>query len=134
MNLYIDTTKSKIKVVLIGSNYGIAKKTSWQSSRNDSLKLLRNIDKLLIRSGVKSSDLKTIFVNRGLGPYTTLRVGVSIANALAYSLNIPIFSASSIDEVLKLLESKKTTLSGFENPVTPKYMQPVHITKRKARR
>lgn len=52
--------------------------------------VLPMIDKLLKKHQLKSTDLTALEVHTGPGSFTGLRVGISIANALAYSLKIPV--------------------------------------------
>lgn len=52
--------------------------------------LLPMIDKLLKKSKVDYKNLTGIEVSTGPGSFTGLRVGVSVANALGYSLGIPV--------------------------------------------
>jgi tRNA threonylcarbamoyladenosine biosynthesis protein TsaB len=51
---------------------------------------LPTIDKLLHRNLIKIEDIEKIEVNKGLGSFTGLRVGIAIANALSFLLKIPI--------------------------------------------
>ncbi|QQG41009.1 MAG: tRNA (adenosine(37)-N6)-threonylcarbamoyltransferase complex dimerization subunit type 1 TsaB [Candidatus Levyibacteriota bacterium] len=48
------------------------------------------IDKLLDKHQLKPTDISSIEVNVGPGSFTGLRVGMVIANALAYSLKISV--------------------------------------------
>lgn len=48
------------------------------------------VEKLLKKNNLKPSDINEIEVNTGPGSFTGIRVGISIANALAYALNIPL--------------------------------------------
>lgn len=48
------------------------------------------IEQLLKEHKLKLSDINAINVNTGPGSFTGLRVGISIANALSYALNIPV--------------------------------------------
>lgn len=48
------------------------------------------IKKLLKEGGYKLQDVKEIKVNTGPGSFVGLRVGVTIANTLAFLLNIPV--------------------------------------------
>lgn len=48
------------------------------------------LEKLLKKHKRELSDITDIEVNEGPGSFTGLRVGVSIANALAYTLKIPV--------------------------------------------
>ena len=52
--------------------------------------LLELIEEILTEANLTFSDLDQIFVAKGPGSYTGLRVGVAVANALGYSLGIPV--------------------------------------------
>lgn len=52
--------------------------------------LLGLIDKVLRNGRVSKEELKEIEVNKGPGSFTGLKVGVSVANALGFSLGIPV--------------------------------------------
>jgi tRNA threonylcarbamoyladenosine biosynthesis protein TsaB len=54
--------------------------------------LLPLIDRILDKNNFEYKDLSEIEVKTGPGSFTGIRVGVSIANALGYSLNIPVNS------------------------------------------
>lgn len=55
------------------------------------------IDELLKECGLKPSDLTQIAVAKGPGSYTGVRIGVTIAKTLAWSLNIPVKTVSSLE-------------------------------------
>ncbi|MEX2013232.1 MAG: tRNA (adenosine(37)-N6)-threonylcarbamoyltransferase complex dimerization subunit type 1 TsaB, partial [Candidatus Levyibacteriota bacterium] len=48
------------------------------------------IEKILKEKNITLRDLNSIEVNTGPGSFTGIRVGISIANALAFILNIPV--------------------------------------------
>lgn len=48
------------------------------------------IIKLLKKYRIKLSDISGIKVNKGPGSYTGIRVGLAVANALGYALNIKV--------------------------------------------
>lgn len=52
--------------------------------------LLTLIKKILKKNKLEYKDLKGIEVEVGPGSYTGLKVGVAVANALGYSLRIPV--------------------------------------------
>lgn len=88
MQLYINTTEQdKINLELRQNGKVMAKK-SVKCVFRQSEKLLKTIDALLIKSGVKLKDLDSIMVKNTGGSFTNLRIGVLTANALAYALNI----------------------------------------------
>jgi len=89
---------------------------------SQSEELLRTIDELLIKNKINKSDLAKIYVNSGPGSYTGIRVGVSTANFLAFSLNIPVSDVQGC---------YKGSADQFDTPVSPKYLKPPFITSKK---
>lgn len=107
---------------------------TWTSHRNQSKELLPKIDKLLRKHKVQSEQLKWVVVNLGPGSFTGLRVGISVANAFGYGLNIPVIgkkslSGSARERVGKLLQLK--TNAKLFKQVLPHYGRPPRITKPK---
>ena len=70
---------------------------AWESVRNHSVELLPNIDRLLAEAGRSKGDVDAIFVDLGPGGYAALRVGVSIAKALAHGLDVPIVGIGRLE-------------------------------------
>lgn len=91
MILYINT-KDQQKVEVSLKKEGKIVKTLSKSREYGSQLLLPLIEKILKQEKIKYRDLKEIEVETGSGSFTGLRVGVSVANALGYSLNIPVNS------------------------------------------
>lgn len=60
-------------------------------------RLLPMVDWLLRAAGMKRNDLEGIAVSRGPGSFTSLRVGISTAKGMAFSLGIPIVGVSSLE-------------------------------------
>ena len=81
---------------------------NWQWQKDTGGEVLERIGKLLIKHNLKISGLEAIAVNQGPGSYTGLRVGITIANTLAWSLKIPVFGYSSqdIENVIKQIAEK----------------------------
>ena len=48
------------------------------------------VEKVLKGKGLTLKDIDSIEVNTGPGSFTGIRVGMSIANALSFSLKIPV--------------------------------------------
>lgn len=88
MILAINTGSDKNSIALYSPL--VSDEVVWESYHRQSQELLAKIDKLLKSKKIKLSDLKAIAVFEGPGSYTGLRVGISVANSLAWSLNIPI--------------------------------------------
>lgn len=103
MILVIDTTDKECMVGLgEGSKLDI---TKWRWEKDTGGEVLDNIQKLLKKrpprlgeTGQKKlENIETIFVNQGPGSYTGTRVGITIANTLGWSLNIPVKGYSGKD-------------------------------------
>lgn len=89
MTLYINTVdKSQISVSLKKDGEVI----DVVSDQNEygSQVLLPIIEKILKKNKLEFKDLTGIEVETGPGSYTGLKVGVSVANALGFSLGIPV--------------------------------------------
>lgn len=89
MRLLIIDTSNKDKVeVTLETEDGEFKKELNQTLGSQAL--LGLITKVLREKNFRLEDLEEIKVNKGPGSFTGLRVGVSVANALGYSLKIPV--------------------------------------------
>ncbi|MBU0998679.1 tRNA (adenosine(37)-N6)-threonylcarbamoyltransferase complex dimerization subunit type 1 TsaB [Patescibacteria group bacterium] len=85
MKLYIDTSqREEVTVSLDGEVF----KTN--SKKEKSQRLLPFIDETLKKKKLSLKDLTEIEVNIGPGSFTGLKVGVSVAQALGWALNIPV--------------------------------------------
>lgn len=119
MILIIDTTKKECQVTLREGDKTTEIKWLWQKDTGG--EALENITKLLGKVGKKLEDIKAILVNIGPGSFTGTRVGVTIGNTLAWSLNIPVFSYQSDQKEKMLKEISKSKISGFSKIVLPSY-------------
>ena len=94
--LLIDTADNKkIKIGL-----KIDKKVFYLNSNPTALKsqvVLILIDKLLRKHGLQIADVTQIEGHLGPGSFTGVRVGASVANALGFSLKIPVNSKKGGD-------------------------------------
>lgn len=89
MQLAIDSASDEPGIALAVD--GVAALTlTWQTQQNHSVELLPNIERLLEEAGRKKSDVDAVFVDIGPGGYAALRVGVSVAKAMAHGLGVPI--------------------------------------------
>ena len=70
---------------------------TWRCGRNHSTQLLPQLSHLLNQTGLSLQSASCIIVARGPGSYNGLRVGVSTAKGLAFSLGIPIIGISTLE-------------------------------------
>ena len=85
MRLKIDTSDNRRTVVGLDESKLI--KAYELPSQQD---VLGTIDELLRREKKSLKDITEIEVNLGPGAFTSLRVGISVANALGWALKIPV--------------------------------------------
>lgn len=89
MRLTIDTTDmQKTTIRLLEGEKGLV--SLEKANSFGSQVTLPMIEEALHKVGKNLKDLKSIVVNEGPGSYTGTRVGVAIANALSYLLQIPV--------------------------------------------
>lgn len=90
MILKIDTTiASEVTVELFDKNSG-KKDSLVQKQQLGSQVLLPLVIKILKNNRATFRDLTGVEVNAGPGSFTGTRVGVSVANALGFALDIPV--------------------------------------------
>lgn len=130
MYLYLNTTeRDSFRVALVDK--GVVKKDKTISSaRAHSEKLLKTINQLLVQTKKSVKDIAGIAVVQGPGSFTSLRVGITTANALGFALDIPVVGVSPETEPAKVARffNKKTA----KRIVLPKYGSAPHITSPKS--
>lgn len=89
MILYINTKDQHIITVSLKKKGKVIRSLSEQNKHGSQVLLLM-ISKLLDLEKMTFDALEGIEVEKGPGSFTGLRVGVSVANALGFSLGIPV--------------------------------------------
>jgi tRNA threonylcarbamoyladenosine biosynthesis protein TsaB len=102
---------------------------TWQAHRELAETLHQKLDVLLKTQHKGWHDIQGIVAYQGPGSFTGLRIGLSVANALADSLKVPIVAAQTDDWVANGLQRLQ---NGEDDSVAlPEYGAPVHITQQK---
>ena len=96
MQLAIDTSTDTASLALVQDNKLLAELT-WRCGQKHSTQLLPNLAHLLDRVNLSFQEVDCIIVARGPGSYNGLRVGISTAKALAFSLDIPLIGISTLE-------------------------------------
>lgn len=126
--LAMRTDKPESELYLLETDRVVAE-LKWQAHRKLAETLHRKIDELLTAQNKTLSDVDALVIYQGPGSFTGLRIGMSVANALQYSLGVPI--AASNGEAW-LAEAVTKIQSGTSDPVAlPKYGTAPHITQPK---
>ena len=101
----------------------------WHAHRELAETLHAKIKALLENNKLTLKQLEGIAVYKGPGSFTGLRIGATVANALADSLHIPIVSATGEDWAKACCASLAAGKN--ERAVQPKYGADPHITQQK---
>lgn len=105
MNLYIDSTNNLKTIIKLGEHELVK---IYDSPREQNV--LAVVDEALKKHNLPLKDISSITVNPGPGSFTGTRVGVAIANSLAFGLNLKV--------------------NGQNPPIEPSYDRPPNITTR----
>jgi tRNA threonylcarbamoyladenosine biosynthesis protein TsaB len=102
---------------------------TWEAHLKLAETLNEQIEKILNKSSISYNDLDGITIYKGPGSFTGLRIGMSVANALAYAQNIPVIAATGAD----WLEKSIKDLQSGKNDKTalPEYGSPAHTTQQR---
>jgi tRNA threonylcarbamoyladenosine biosynthesis protein TsaB len=92
--LTIRTDKEEAELGIYHDNTQIADHV-WQAHRQLAETIHKEIVALLNGQHKALADIQAIIVYKGPGSFTGLRIGMSVANALADSLDIPVVSTTS---------------------------------------
>ena len=91
MILAFDTATSLATSALVDDGETLAERRSIPG------RVLEDIDALLRQGGAKATMLDGVVVGTGPGSFTSLRMGLSAARALALALEIPVAGVSTLD-------------------------------------
>lgn len=93
--LFIDTHSNNVLVILFKDGKIIAKENVLSSNKHSEITM--PIIEKIINSNLQSvNDLSEIIVVNGPGSFTGVRLAVTIAKTMAYTLNIPIKTIDSL--------------------------------------
>lgn len=102
---------------------------TWQAHRELAVTLVSTIHKFLEQQHTSTKELTGLIVFSGAGSFTGLRIGATVANALAYANEIPITAGVGEDWITDGLAKLKSTKP--EEYVIPTYDREPNITKPK---
>jgi len=96
VELSIDTSTRYASVGLSVEGQSVTE-LAWRSDRNHSVELVPAIREVMSRRAVEMADLDAVFVARGPGGFSALRVGMSTAKAMADALDAALVSVPTLD-------------------------------------
>ncbi|MGX9293049.1 tRNA (adenosine(37)-N6)-threonylcarbamoyltransferase complex dimerization subunit type 1 TsaB [Bacillus sp. A015] len=94
--LAIDTSNHTLGIALV-RDFAVIGESITYLKKNHSVRAMPTVEALMKECGVAPSELSKIVVAKGPGSYTGVRIGVTIAKTLAWTLSIPISAVSSLE-------------------------------------
>ncbi|MDF1510002.1 MULTISPECIES: tRNA (adenosine(37)-N6)-threonylcarbamoyltransferase complex dimerization subunit type 1 TsaB [Bacillaceae] len=94
--LAIDTSNYALGIAVIDEEKVIGEYIT-NVKKNHSIRVMPSIETLLRDCDLTAKDINKIVVAQGPGSYTGVRIGVTIAKTLAWTLNIPLVGVSSLE-------------------------------------
>ena len=96
MLVAIDTS-TDIAALALAQDGKVLAEISWRCGRNHSVELLPRLTRLLDEAKLSLRDTSCVIVAKGPGSFNGLRVGLSTAKGLAFSLSVPIIGIGSLE-------------------------------------
>ena len=94
--LFLDTSNKYLYIALFDGEKELVK-VLMEGNNNHSETLVDKLKETLASIMLKAQDLDEIYVGKGPGSYTGVRVSVTVAKVMAYTLNKPLYAFSSLD-------------------------------------
>ncbi|GAA4073514.1 tRNA (adenosine(37)-N6)-threonylcarbamoyltransferase complex dimerization subunit type 1 TsaB [Amphibacillus indicireducens] len=110
--LAIDTSSEILAIALAQEGKVIAEYSSLSKNKH-SKRLMPAVVQLLKSVDIKPKDLKKIVVAKGPGSYTGVRIGLSTAKTLAWTLKIPVVGLSSLEALTLQAQGRNTLICPF---------------------
>lgn len=102
--LFIDTCTSNL-ILAVCKDKQVIKKIVQKNDTNLSTNFTSFVDNLLKDCHISVNDINKIFVSVGPGSFTGIRVGLTFAKILAWSLRVPIIPVSSLEVLASSCDS-----------------------------
>lgn len=125
--LLLNSSEKDCQITIFASEK--LKNITWSADRKLAKDLLSNINNLLLENKLTLNDLTGLAIYKGPGSYTGLRIGITVMNTLASSLEIPIIGSEGDDWQENAL--KRLSNNEDDQLVLPEYGALPHITRPK---
>lgn len=103
--LFIDTATSNLIISIIKDMEMIY--CFNEEVKESSSKIMAVVDEAFNKTNIKPTDIDKIFVVNGPGSFTGIRVGLTLAKVMAWSLNIPLIPLSKLELLATISNSNK---------------------------
>lgn len=97
MILAIDTSTDTASIALYKRGDGLLGEETWRSGKRQTVQLLPSIQRMMSLLDVAAKDLQGVAVAIGPGSFSGVRIALSTAKSLAYSLDVPLWGVPTLD-------------------------------------
>jgi len=111
LNLETATTNCSVSIARNGKLLALKEHNTPNYSHSEQLHIF--IQEVVKEAQLQLSDIAAIAVSKGPGSYTGLRIGVSAAKGLCFSLDVPLISISTLESMAH--QVKAMTMNSMES-------------------
>lgn len=126
MLLGVKTDNPVAELYLYNEQGVLVASETWQADRALAHGLLERLEQFLQKHEANFTTLKGLFIFRGPGSFTGLRIGATIVNTLAYALGVPVVGADGTAWAVTAVERLRA--GEDERMVLPEYGAAPRIT------
>lgn len=105
LNLETATTNCSVSIAKDGETIAIKEHDTPNYSHSEQLHVF--IKEVMEKASLSLSDIDAIAVSKGPGSYTGLRIGVSAAKGLCFSLDVPLISIPTLESMAQQSKSEE---------------------------
>ena len=107
--LALDTSSPACSVALTNGAEIVERHVELENQHSQFL--LKFINEVICQSGLKLNDLDAVAVGSGPGSFTGLRLGMGVAQGLAFGINKPLIPVSSLHAIAKTSNAKNVMVA-----------------------
>ena len=122
-NLVIDAASDKIFFSIIKDSKSYT--TEHSNSRENFDKIVKLLNKFLSEKDTNINQIKKIYVNKGPGKFSSLRISISIAKALSIANKIELVGFTSMD-IKNINDYKNLIELDNEDKLTKDLINPIY--------
>lgn len=95
VNLLLDSS-DRFLLVAIGKDGEVLDEIYYEAWQKQSEFMVQEIANILERNHLTRKDIVSVSVGKGPGSYTGVRIAMSVAKTIAFALNVPLYTISSL--------------------------------------
>jgi len=110
--LAIETATSSCSVALISDDQIYTRNQIGNNIHSNVL--LDMVSEVIAEAGILTSQIQAVAVGQGPGSFTGLRIGIGVAQGIAYGANVPMIGVSSLDALANQASKEGNVIAGID--------------------